>query len=308
MKRKHMETREKLTIVICSCDAYEDLWYPYFTLFQKQWKDCPYPIVLNTESKSYKHEGLDIRCLQLYSDGVKGAEWSDRMIETLKRIDTEYILITCDDHFIVSPVNQNEFEEAFQIIKDNKHISTLSFVPHVPCNEKTKWIGNFGLWKMNQYFRVNLDTAIWRKKALLRHLRRGENIWEFEVQGTERALWDFTEYYKYKVGAKPIIDAPFHQRRGYGVVKGKWCWRTPELFEHFGISVDYTVRGLMTKEECIGQVEKDNAGDLEFEKQIINHRFKNFCFQAKRRIPIKLRIFLSKIKQTFKRCLKIKNS
>ena len=87
------------------------------------------------------------------------------MIETLKHIDTEYVLITLDDHFLISPVDSTKFEGAFDIIKKHKRISALSFIAYVPADEKTKWHGNFGLWKMNKYFRVNLDTAIWRKKA-----------------------------------------------------------------------------------------------------------------------------------------------
>ena len=51
---------------------------------------------------------------------------------------------------------------------------------------------------MNKNFRVNLDTAIWRKNKLEKLLRDDEDIWQFEVNGTERALCDFTEYYKYK--------------------------------------------------------------------------------------------------------------
>lgn len=120
------------------------------------------------------------------------------MKNILHKIETEYVLITCDDHFIVSPVNTREFKKAFSIMKKNKRITTISFVPHICPEEKTKWIGNFRLWKMNKNFRVNLDTAIWRKNKLEKLLRDDEDIWQFEVNGTERALCDFTEYYKYK--------------------------------------------------------------------------------------------------------------
>ena len=292
--------KDALTIIVCSCDKYEDLWFPYFEIFKNQWKDCKYPIILNTESKTYTHDGLDIKCLNLYKEG-EDVPWSDRMIETLKYVDTEYVLITLDDHFLISPVDSAKFEEAFDIIKLHKRISALSFIAHVPANEKTKWRGNFGLWKMNKYFRVNLDTAIWRKKALLRNLKKGENAWEFELNATERALWDFTEYYRYKQNAEPILDISFHLRRGYGLIRGKWCWRNPELFAQFNIPMDFSVRGYMDKEECIGYVEKENKENAEFDIRDIHkdNKFKAFCVQAKRRIPRKIRIGLSKIKRIF---------
>ena len=295
--------KNELTIIVCSCDSYDDLWYPYFEIFKNQWKDCRYPIVLNTESKSYSHDGLDIKCLRLYTpeQAKKGIPWSDRMIETLKHIDSEFVLITLDDHFLISPVDSQKFEEAFDIIKKHKNISALSFIAYVPPGEKTKWLGNFGKWKMKKYFRINLDTAIWRKKALLRNLRKGENAWEFELNATERALWDFTEYYRYKDGAEPILDISFHLRRGYGLIRGKWCWRNPELFEKFNIPMDFSVRGYMDKEECIGYVESENKRNAEFDKKEMrsDSRFGAFLVQAKRRIPVGARKFLSKIKRVF---------
>ena len=302
------EKKNELSIVVCSCDKYDDLWYPYFEIFKNQWSDCRYPIILNTESKTYSHEGLDIKCLKLYTpEEVPDIPWSDRMIETLKHVDTEYVLVTLDDHFLISSVESAKFEEAFDIIKTHKRVSALSFIAYVPADKKTKWLGNFGRWSMNDYFRINLDTAIWRKKALLRNLKKGENAWEFELNATERALWDFTEYYRYKQGAEPILDVSFHLRRGYGLIRGKWCWHNPELFAQFNIPMDFSIRGYMDKEECIGYVERENESSAEFDKEVMHkdNKFKAFMFQAKRRIPKRVRIGLSKIKRFIMRVLHI---
>lgn len=292
--------KKDLTIIVCSCDKYDDLWYPYFEIFKNQWRGCKYPIILNTETKKYSHEGLEIKCLQLYKpEEAPNISWSERMIETLKYVDTEYVLVTLDDHFLISPVDSEKFEAALNIMKTHKRISALSFIAYVPPNKKTKWIDNFGRWSMNDYFRVNLDTAIWRKKALLRNLKPGENAWEFELNATERALWDFTEYYRYKQGAEPILDVSFHLRRGYGLIRGKWCWRNPELFEQFRIPMDFSIRGYMDKEECISYVERENISNAEFDKNVMHkdNCIKAFMVQAKRRIPVKQRILLSKIKR-----------
>lgn len=47
-----------LTMMVSSTDSYEDCWNPYFLLMQKFWPDCPYPVVLNTEEKSYAYPTL----------------------------------------------------------------------------------------------------------------------------------------------------------------------------------------------------------------------------------------------------------
>ena len=119
------------------------------------------------------------------------------------------------------------------------------------------------------------------------------------MNATERALWDFTEYYRYKQGAEPILDVSFHLRRGYGLIRGKWCWRNPELFEQFRIPMDFSIRGYMDKEECISYVERENISNAEFDKNVMHkdNCIKAFMVQAKRRIPVKQRILLSKIKR-----------
>jgi len=289
----------ELTIIVCSCDKYSDLWYPYFEIFKHQWPYCKYPIILNTESKSYSHDGLKIKCLQLYKEGEE-VPWSDRMIRTLQHVESKYVLVTLDDHFLITPVDVEGFENSLNIIKNNIHISQLSFIERVHENEKTKRIENFAKIGINRYFRINLDTAIWRKNRLLKCLKSGENAWEFELNGTERALWDLTEYYGYIVKAKPILDVTFHLRRGYGLIRGKWIWRNPELFKEFGIDFDFSIRGCMGYEECINYVESENKSNKEFDERVLykNNKLRAFVFQAKRRIPVRVRLFLSKIKRS----------
>ena len=36
----------EVTILVNSCDLYEDTWYPFFKLLQLQWPECPYKVVL----------------------------------------------------------------------------------------------------------------------------------------------------------------------------------------------------------------------------------------------------------------------
>ena len=67
--------------------------------------------------------------------------------------------------------------------------------------------------------------------------------------------------------------------------------------------MDFSIRGYMDYDECIGYVENENGTNAEFNKTVLHkgNRFKAFFVQAKRRIPAKVKIFLSKIKQFFLR-------
>ena len=51
----------KCTIVVSSCDKYEDLWEPFFSILKANWPELDYQIVLNTETKKYKYPGLEIK-------------------------------------------------------------------------------------------------------------------------------------------------------------------------------------------------------------------------------------------------------
>lgn len=288
-----------LTIVVSSCDNYADIWFPYFEIFKHQWPDCPYNIVLNTESKLFTHTGLKIKCFQFYKEG-ENVPWSDRLIRHLKNIDNEYILFTLDDSFLLSPVKTEEFNKAVEYMEKNRRISSLCFMIRHEKDTKKKRLGPFARTPVNSYFRINCYTALWRRCQLLKVLKEGEDPWEFELKGTERALWDFTEYYGYIKEAIPILDVSFHLRRGYGLFLGKWVWATPELFQRFGIDMDFSIRGLLDKEFCIKFVEDEVKRNTEFDARILGKgdAFKSFIFQAKRRIPVNIRIYLSKIKRS----------
>ena len=78
-----------LTILINSCDKYEDAWDPFFKILKTQWPECEnYSIVLNTETKIYNCNYLNVKNIC----GGKEKTWSQRLKYTLNQIDSDYIL------------------------------------------------------------------------------------------------------------------------------------------------------------------------------------------------------------------------
>ena len=77
-----------VTILVSSCDLYEDAWYPFFKLLKIQWPECEqYRIVLNTETKTYNPDFIKINSI------VSGKKpWSARLKHCLKQIDSDYIM------------------------------------------------------------------------------------------------------------------------------------------------------------------------------------------------------------------------
>lgn len=112
------EWDKKCTLVICSCDAYEDCWHPFFVLLKKFWSTMSFPVVLNSESKGFQFEGYDIRTFGLYKPNE--VEWGKRLRETLKRIDTKYILLMMDDFFINAPVREDRVYQCLEWMEEKK--------------------------------------------------------------------------------------------------------------------------------------------------------------------------------------------
>lgn len=97
------------------------------------------------------------------------------------------------------------------------------------------------------------------------------------------------------------MDLSYNFKRGYGVYKGKWLWANSELFARFNISMDFSIRGYRDKADCMAAREAELQSHVDYEKNVMHkdNRFRSFLFQAKRRILVKIRIFLSKIKRFF---------
>src|SRR5882724_6357915 len=97
----------RITVIVNSTDSFEDCWVPFFTLFDRYWADCPYPLVLNTERKQFQFPGLDLRASCVGPSQHPGAAgWSESLIRCLHQVDSEYILYLQEDYFLNAPVDQ----------------------------------------------------------------------------------------------------------------------------------------------------------------------------------------------------------
>ena len=98
---------KRLTILVNSCDKNSDLWEVFFKVMQKYWQDCPYRIILNTETKSYSFDGFNVECLCVAKnksdEELLSYAWADRVKDNLKYIDTKYTLFLLDATGNLSP-------------------------------------------------------------------------------------------------------------------------------------------------------------------------------------------------------------
>ena len=87
--------KQDVTILVNSCDLYEDAWDPFFRLLKIQWPDCAYPVILNTETKEYHCDFMDVRTVK----SGKKRSWSARLKYALDQIETRFVLFSLEDFF-----------------------------------------------------------------------------------------------------------------------------------------------------------------------------------------------------------------
>ena len=103
-----------LSVVVMSCDAYEDIHRSFYTK-RKIWGNCPYETYLITETKDSE-----------YAKTIKTqGEWTARLRQALEKIDTEYVLFMLDDFFIREYVDQERIDKVLNSFQSD--IATFNF-------------------------------------------------------------------------------------------------------------------------------------------------------------------------------------
>lgn len=270
-----------LTIIVNTCDKYEDAWNPFFRLMEIHWPESEnYKIILNTETKDYK---CDFRNVKTVCSG--NITWSKRLKNILETVDTDFILFFLEDFFLRSPVNQEIFEEAYNLILKNNDIGYigLKYTPERVFKDKN-FIPTerfFSRDLLATHCRITAMSVLWRKSWLLELLDEKENPWEFENNASIRS-----KQYHYKVleinningDCPPVFDFEDKIKYGYGITHGQWLPKNKELFEKFGIEVNFDNLGINYQ-----LYEEANNPTKKFKKQKPEN-FAEFLYEIKKSI------------------------
>lgn len=230
------------SILINTCDSYSDIWSPFFTLFHKFWPDNPYPVFLNSESKSCSDANIIITTLKARESNLS---WTRRYKEALERIDSDYIITILDDFFLYDYVDTKRVEECLTYMRKDPDMASIYFrwrnekmqVSELPgmerCVDMEKW-------------NVNTTLALWRKSTLLYYLDSDESPWEFESNAYARGANRNDKFYSMSMHFETIIPYNYAQ---YGLISGKWLRANIDLFEKNKIDCDFSVRSFFEEYE-----------------------------------------------------------
>lgn len=220
-----METiSHNCAIVVPSCDSYEEAWSPFFAFFFKYWPDCPFPIYLITETKKFVDPR--VKTINLMQD----FGWANNMIKSLAIIPEQNFIYFLEDVFIMKEVDTDRVVALLDLLKKD-NVSCLRLFPLPGPSVQYQDRKDLGIIAQDASYRVSTMPAIWSKDAFSRLLVPGENAWQMELDGTQRAH-KMNELFL-SVWPRDAVILIF----ATAIKRGRWLYDAIKLCEKEGIAV-----------------------------------------------------------------------
>jgi hypothetical protein len=207
-----------IALLISTYDDSEDLWSPLEQTYLRYWKDINFPIYLSTNYKKFDS--------QLFISLTIGDEqsWSDNLMKSLNKIKQEYVLLTFDDLFLTSKVD-NQFIEQLM----NRAIySKFNYLQFYRSISKGKRLDDLFFHKSNcTRYKNSTIWSFWKNDILLELLDKNENAWQFERNGNLRS-YKYENFYSTRRNVIPFVN---------GIVKGIWNPLAKNKLKRLGFSI-----------------------------------------------------------------------
>ena len=224
------------SILINSCDAYSDVWEPFFCTFYEYWENCKYPIFLNTETKNYSYGSLNIVSLNVLCK--KSIPWGQRLLDCLNRIESKHVISLFDDFILNDYVNQDKLIDYMNILENNENINCIYLVDAFSDLIKDS---EFVEIPIGKDFRLNSAPALWRKDKLIEYTGKIDTPWAWEYFGTMRTEKKNTIFLS--LGIQKDIY-PYNYKLGGAIHGGKWVGSVINpVIEKYKLNLDVSVRG-----------------------------------------------------------------
>ncbi|WP_277235154.1 hypothetical protein [Phocaeicola salanitronis] len=241
------------SILVNTCDRFEDCWQPFFKLWSIYWKDCTGRIYLNTEYKDYSYPGINIipvkGCAAHHIPRNQRISWSICLRWALESINTDIVLYMQEDYFLTNKVDNEKVEYYVSLMENNPDITCIQLTSEgIPATNKSS-IDQLYHSDNNYFSYVSCQASLWRKDVLLKLIRDYETAWNFEWWGSKRAKYMGLDFLTVD---KNIVKKDGYQIIPYvftGVIGGKWNKDVVKLFEEHGITMDYTHRGFHSNQK-----------------------------------------------------------
>lgn len=172
-----MNMREKMTMLILSCDKFSDLWDGNIKQLETYWPDRDIETYIVTDKTNLKtFDNVQVFC------AGENVEWSDRLKKALDVVKTEYVFITLDDYYLIEPVSQYKILKLLSMMDQHKLDYVRLFKrPTKATKEPIPGFQNANYIDCSSKYSVNLYSGIWKTAFIRSCISEPLNPWEFEV-------------------------------------------------------------------------------------------------------------------------------
>lgn len=234
-----------ITIIVSSCDRFKDAWEPFFCLLDKYWKNHPCKVLLNSEKITYSGCYPYVKTVL----NTHNESWTERIRNTVREADTEYVLFFLEDYFIWDYVNEDIFDSALKIMQTDDKTGAVIFHG---VSRDSKYNTRFDTdevfveQKNSIISRAHVCVTLFRKDYFLKLLCANENPWRYERESYARSVALKKRIYAQNYGCSaPCFLYYLKPRDNIGINQGKWLKDTIPMFEKNGItSIDYSNLGV----------------------------------------------------------------
>lgn len=180
--------KDRLTLVIHTCDKFSDLWDSHIQLMDKNWADRGVKTLLVTDKQTEK----TYQTVEVLSTG-DDFQLSKRIQAMLPHIQTEYVLVTLDDYFPIYPIDTVKIKSLIDAM-DNEGLDYIRLFKRpdskklIPGYESLYEIDLYG--QMDVHYQVNLYAGIWRKRFIEKTVEQELDPWQYELSLTKIARRD----------------------------------------------------------------------------------------------------------------------
>lgn len=256
----------RITILVNSCDKYEDAWDPFFGCLSHFTEgEQPYPIVLNTEKKDYNSKYCDVKTINTPGR----VSWSKRLRNVLTYINTEYVLFLLEDYFLENTFDQLRCEKVISYMDEHPDVGVVDIRPAWAESKAQAEKNKIELKdtpdsfkeRNLQNYNITCSPAIWRTDALKSLLRDHEDVWDFEYYSGIRARKYGIKVVRFITRVPGIYEYNYQIWSGMGITQGHWLPGNVEFFEKLGIPVNFDRLGIMNV-KSVDDIKKHNRSNI----------------------------------------------
>ena len=186
------EYKNKICIVISSCDKYIPLIDVQLHFFKKYWSDCPLEIFYVTETKPIPkiESNLKINNFITNINPVGPSDWSKNLKMVLHYIPYDHILYLHEDYIFTDFVDTDKLSKLFGYVIENDVNYLRFYRSTVILRHKLITVSNDVKIReipKNCLFRSSLMIAIWNKNTFidLINMSDGTGPWKFELNNND---------------------------------------------------------------------------------------------------------------------------